>query len=98
MPKEDSLPMRKKMRKGTHSCFECTFVRSLYSQSLVLHACSSSTSIHTINHIYFCPVPTTFRYLLIISSSLMYSRPPPQDSVHLPVRQPRRVFRMLRTR
>ncbi|KAF1929664.1 uncharacterized protein M421DRAFT_60016 [Didymella exigua CBS 183.55] len=23
MPKEDSLPMRKKMRKGTHSCFEC---------------------------------------------------------------------------
>jgi len=23
MPKEESLPMRKKMRKGTHSCFEC---------------------------------------------------------------------------
>ncbi|KAH7132488.1 hypothetical protein B0J11DRAFT_228459 [Dendryphion nanum] len=23
MPKEDSIPMRKKMRKGTHSCFEC---------------------------------------------------------------------------
>ncbi|KZM23221.1 uncharacterized protein EKO05_0008334 [Ascochyta rabiei] len=23
MPKEDSLPTRKKMRKGTHSCFEC---------------------------------------------------------------------------
>ncbi|KAH7391784.1 hypothetical protein BKA66DRAFT_391864, partial [Pyrenochaeta sp. MPI-SDFR-AT-0127] len=23
MPKEESLPTRKKMRKGTHSCFEC---------------------------------------------------------------------------
>lgn len=23
MPKEETLPTRKKMRKGTHSCFEC---------------------------------------------------------------------------
>jgi hypothetical protein len=23
MPKDESLPSRKKMRKGTHSCFEC---------------------------------------------------------------------------
>lgn len=28
MPKEESLPTRKKMRKGTHSCFECTSLTS----------------------------------------------------------------------
>ena len=37
MPKEDSLPTRKKMRKGTHSCFECTFVRSLRLLSFASH-------------------------------------------------------------
>jgi hypothetical protein len=29
MPKEETLPTRKKMRKGTHSCFECMWILSL---------------------------------------------------------------------
>ena len=39
MPKEESLPSRKKMRKGTHSCFECMFSR--YSTSISLSTISS---------------------------------------------------------
>jgi len=38
MPKEESLPTRKKMRKGTHSCFECTFVRLCFCNRSLLHS------------------------------------------------------------
>ena len=101
MPKEETLPTRKKMRKGTHSCFECRWTLSSLSRDsylyfvLVLQLLYQSHScIATLIRIFlflFCPLSYQW-------TRLMQYRPPSQDQMYLPARQPGCVLGMLRTR
>jgi hypothetical protein len=81
MPKELSdLAVRKKMRKGTHSCFECTLAPSELIP--VVPQVSYQSCIYSHDHI-------TLRFTLRAygKTCLIVVRPPPENKMYIPIRQ-----------